>query len=460
MKQGCHINGKLLRHIWTREERTVLALLFRFYDNQPDELLRVFNYINKDILIAEGYESTGIPLAAMRAQVWEMKHGGVGSDVWNGVTVLSLSQARKVFRDHKDVIEEAAQHLRIRLLLGLGTPLRDMPQAAHVKLSTATGQTQVKSLSAKTFHSNAVAQASDWDDSTSDEDDQEQKSPYLQRQMALSTSDPGKQTLNATLIRSFTFDTRAQTSSESDIRATGMHERHQVDKDFNFGRPRDRPQLVTHESNGPGSPKQPALLFRAFLPAHGFQARKFLLNSNAVPPPPPMASETFLEIVDPHLRDYLPQNATYPSPFLSLAESPERALKRMVNSQLPLELAIFNSNEVTQDGVTRYGSLCQPYPYLVRAITKKHELNDLPGGYTGVGEVSNHMICGLRTLTNNLHQYLAWGSIECKPIAIIDNGVAKGLHRAMCKVKRRGMSWETGELIGPVRIPEIVKYSD
>ena len=333
MKQGCHINGKLLRHKWTREERTVLALLFRFYDNQPDELLRVFNYINKDILIAEGYESTGIPLAAMRAQVWEMKHGGVGSDVWNGVTVLSLSQARKVFRDHKDVIEEAAQHLRIRLLLGLGTPLRDMPQAAHVKLSTATGQTQVKSLSAKTFHSNAVAQASDWDDSTSDEDDQEQKSPYLQRQMALSTSDPGKQTLNATLIRSFTFDTRAQTSSESDIRATGMHERHQVDKDFNFGRPRDRPQLVTHESNGPGSPRQPALSCSGhFCLLINFRARKFPTQlASAVPPPPPMSSETFLEKVDPSPERILAAERDIPmSPFISLAESPERALKRIV----------------------------------------------------------------------------------------------------------------------------------
>lgn len=166
----------------------MLILLFYFYDDQPDGLLRIFNHINKDILITQDYKSTGIPPAAMRAQVWEMNHGGVGSDVWNGVIVPSLSQARKVFGDHKDVVEEAAQYPRTQLLLGLETPLQEKPPLAHVKLPSKAEQTHVKSLSAETFHSNAVAQASDGDDSTSDEDGQEQKSPCLQRQMALNTS--------------------------------------------------------------------------------------------------------------------------------------------------------------------------------------------------------------------------------------------------------------------------------
>ena len=383
MKQGWGVNGKLLRHKWTEEDRIVLALLFRFYSNTDDDRLRIWNHIHKEVLASEGYPDSGYGLQPMLTQVDWMKRGGAGSQIWKSVREVPLHRARQAFSTHKDVIEEAAQQLRIQLKLRLGTPQQEV---APVKQAPANKPMPPKAFSTRSSQHIATARADEWS-SSSDEDDEDQNSPCARRHMTLNPSFQRQKTLNATLIRSFAFDAGSQDLSAAE-HSPKSGNRQQTDDYLNIGRPQDRPRLVAKNLSSPGTPRQPTLLFRAFLPGHGFKARKFLAENKRAPPPPPMASETFLEMVDPHLRQYLPENATYLSPFISLTESPGRALKFVHKKQLPHSLAVFEANAISKDGKDRYGDVCIPYPYLVPGICKTHEIDDLPGKYVGNGEVS------------------------------------------------------------------------
>ena len=362
MRHGCLVNGKHIRHKWTTDDRIILALLYKLYDNSDGHRLAMFNEINKGELAAEGFPSTGYPHNGMIKQKYDLERAGVGSDVWTNVKSMSASQARRNFMTHINSIEEAARDLQIRLRLRVGSPAEAFLQA---KNSTSLKDTTGKVSASKPARPLAVAHPDDWEQSSSDDEDNYQDSPCPRP----------KKTFNTELIRSFAYDVNRTTHGPQ---AEDLTER--------TGRPIERPLLRLKDDNNLSFP---ALLFRACLPAHGFRARKFLLNINKVPPPPPFASETFGEMVDPHLRQYRGEHANYLSPFLSLAENPVRALKRIAESQLPLALAIFHTPEITADALARYGKLYMPIPYLVPTIVSTHDLERLPGGYNGRGEVIN-----------------------------------------------------------------------
>jgi hypothetical protein len=371
MRQADHVNGRLLRHKWNDDDRVLLTLMFRLYKNSHDQLLQIWNYLHRDTLLAEGFPPTGFPLQAMRSQISEMKRGGVGSSAWRSVMDISLSEARRSFSAHKISIEEAAQLLQIRL---------------RPKLATSEGQGSIlKKPKIKGTVKNivATADADEWDSSSSSSGEDEEESPCERSK----TNKMIHRTVNTSVIRSFAYNRNAEMSPRVQ-QVTGRARLRDEVEIQEIGRPLGPPMLRIRDPTHPNSPRRvTALLFRAFLAGHGFRARKFLTNSNKVPPPPPMASEAFLEKVEPHLRQYLGQNATYPSPFLSLAENPVNALKRISKSQLPLSFAIFYSPEVTADARARYGDLCLPYPYLTTSICSIHDIDDLPGGYSGTGEV-------------------------------------------------------------------------
>ena len=426
MKQGCLINGKNVRHVWTTEDRAILALLYKLYDNSDAQRLAIFKQLNKEKLVSEGFSATGYSHNAMSKQRYDLERGGVGSDVWRKVKSMSASQARQSFAAHINSIEEAASDLRIRLRLRAGSPARAFIQA---KKPTAMKATTVKVAASKPAQCLAVAQADDWEQSSSDDDDQ--KSPCPSR----------KKTFDVELIRSFAYDFN-NTAAENGVPGQAK-DRSVEDFTERTGRPTERPLLRLKDSN---KLSLPALLFRACLPAHGFRARKFLLNHNKVPPPPPFASETFGEMVDPHLRQYRGEHADYMSPFISLAENPVRALKRISESQLPLSLAIFYTPEITVDALARYGKPCMPTPYLVPTIVSTHELERLPGGYNGRGEVS-HCPLFLLAADDNV-QWLVWGSIECHPLAVFEKSKALGLFSMMARIKK--IDEYSGRVVGRV----------
>lgn len=364
MRQNHHVNGREIRHRWTDGERLTIALLRHLYDNSWDHCMNIWNDLHKQPLAREGFPASGLPLSTMQSQVAHLRRSRATS--WDVVAGLTISQAWNRFAKQRNTIEKAAGRLNIRLKVRVQSLAPGTVALTTVAPAAQYVQGAVVQPSDRT--SIITAHAHDWEDSSSESDGHDRKSPCLRR-------------LNASLIRSYAFDAtdpsvaRAEQTTAPTSISTSMTDPDQ----------RLPPRLRLNLSGAPNSPSgAPTLLFRAFLPGHGFKARKFLDNpGERVPPPPPFQSETFRERVGPHLRE----NASYLSPFISLAQNPLNALKRITKSGLPLSFAIFYFQDVMDDGIARYGDLCQPYPYLCPKIVGEHDLDDLPGHYNGAGEV-------------------------------------------------------------------------
>ena len=257
MKQGCVINGKNVRHLWTTDDRAILGLLYRLYDISDAQCLAIFNQLNKDKLVSEGFPSTGYSHNAMSKQKYDLERGGVGSDVWKKVLSMSASQARQNFAAHINSIGEAAADLQIRLRFRAGSPARAFMQA---KNPTAMKATTVKVAASKPAQSLPVARTDEWEQSSSEDDDEDQESPWPRQ----------KKTFNTELIQSFAYDV---SNTAVGNRAPGQARGRSVDDSKEWtGRPIERPLLRLKDNNNLSFP---ALLFRACLPAHGFRARNF-----------------------------------------------------------------------------------------------------------------------------------------------------------------------------------------
>ena len=327
---------------------------------------------------------------SLKSQLHDLTHGGTGSAVWNSVALVKLADARRTFSREKETIENSAQQLRIVLKLRLGTSPAEIVSTENAR---AKSKARLKSITSERVHrTRPTAKADDWDMSSSSSSSEESddgfgdESPCVERKRVLNTA----KTPSANFIR---YAFKPSLSVSPDRRPSiSQQPRQTVENYFGLGRPQVRPSLVSRNLYSPGTPRQPTLLFRAFSPAHNFKSRKFLESHQRPPPPPPMSSETFLEMVYPHLKEYLPEDARYPSPFISLSESPRRALEFVIKSvqkeKIPRSMAIFETMAIAGDGYDRYGGSCMPYPYLVPAICRTHNIDDLPGKYTGTGEVS------------------------------------------------------------------------
>jgi hypothetical protein len=160
---------------------------------------------------------------------------------------------------------------------------------------------------------------------------------------------------------------------------------------------RDAPKLyLDKDYEGNHSKKKPRLVFRAFETSHNFRARQFLDTDRDIPTPPAFGSNAFRTLAEPHLRGDL----SYQSPFISVTEWPRYAMKVMGSMKPARSLAVFDMLDIEEDSTERFGERCRPYP--VGTLCKKHDLFDLPGGYTGRGEVSYVQLMMCLLLTNTV----------------------------------------------------------
>jgi hypothetical protein len=363
------VNGKHIRHMWSDEERLVIALLRHVYDLSWDECMSIWNHLYSRVLQREGFPASGMPKSTMQIQVGDLKGRHAGKTSWNSVMRLEPSQAHTSFAKYIKKIEAAAKLAKVHL-----------KPKSNVSISAAGRQTVPSPKTPVMPSSRPTARIDEWELSSSEDEGPTQSSPCIQRQVRL----------NASLIRSYTYDKTKALPTEN-------------------GRgPRDAttagPTLSTTNSSARLSPRlrlpqnpdsrslsrAPTLLFRAFLEGHGFKSRRVLDQPGSkAPPPPSFRSKTFRKEVHPHLRDYTRGNGDFPvlSPFISLAQNPFNALNRVKQPGLPLSFAIFFFKDIVEDGVERYGPEHLPYPYLVPAVVTEHDLDDLPGNYRGIGEV-------------------------------------------------------------------------
>jgi hypothetical protein len=370
MRQNHPVNGRIVRHQWVDAERVSIALLRHAYELSWDNSTKIWNLLYQNVLDREGFPGTGMLSQTLQGQVGDLKGRRAGTTGWDKVVALTPSQARQQYASLVTSITEAARRAHIRL-----TPRSD-PSISAISEPQQAPRPKV------TTSSQITANIDEWDISSSSDDEAVHKSPCVQRQ----------ERLNASLIRSYTFST---TNAFSDPKNQAM-------QDATVARPgnpttnsetRLPPRLrLPYNPNSRSLSGAPTLLFRAFLEGHGFRSRRVLDNPGSkAPPPPPFSSEMFREEVDAHLRHYDRWDHSSKmklSPFISLAQNPLNALNRVPKNSLQLSFAVFLYEDIVKDGEERYGPLCQPYPYLVPNIVTEHEIDDLPGGYVGNGEIS------------------------------------------------------------------------
>src|ERR1700742_634875 len=93
-------------HGWTPEERRLLAVLHKFFETSKNETASIFNKI----------ANAGLGVAAIEAQLNDLKRTQRGH-IFQYIMSMPLPEARENFREEKNMIEEAAQSLRIELKL-------------------------------------------------------------------------------------------------------------------------------------------------------------------------------------------------------------------------------------------------------------------------------------------------------------------------------------------------------
>jgi len=144
---------------------------------------------------------------------------------------------------------------------------------------------------------------------------------------------------------------------------------------------------ISTDSHGNQSRQHPILLFRATPIIANFRSRRHADPAAIIDKPFTFASQAFRKDVWPHLE----RNRKYPSPFISLAQNPRNALRRVETSRSEepdreMFLAIFAFNDLQADSQTKFGA--DSGPYLVRNLFTTEEVSGLPDGYKGAGEVS------------------------------------------------------------------------
>ncbi|OCT54341.1 hypothetical protein CLCR_00937 [Cladophialophora carrionii] len=171
------------------------------------------------------------------------------------------------------------------------------------------------------------------------------------------------------------------------------------ENDFSATATRMNPRLSLRFNNqGKFVRKRPRLLFRAFEPSHGLRARRFLSTSTRITPPPGYTTEEFRNLA----RRHLCEDKTFASPFLSLTQSPARALSIIAtDNRIQRELLIVDYNDLEEKIEQTYGE--GHGLWLVPDVYGAHKLNNLTRihddrssrserrnqkDYTGTGEAS------------------------------------------------------------------------
>lgn len=322
------VNQRLLRHKWVDDDKITLALLVRKYPARQKKawLFAVWNLINRQQLLSDGFPDGILPTSRLIGQINEMRHGGTGSTLWQKVMRCSEAQIKDVYSIQSALIDAAEREL------------------APKRSTTAP-----------------TARRDEWSESPEGEED----------------------------LTGLLYDDNAHIEPDNHDRDVNRctSSKHQVPTEHDdmtelLRRPLSRPFLRQQHTIGKYTVRCPVLLFRGFEQAHGLRARRFADVFAQTPAPPHLSSATYRAEVHPHLERTVP----YDSPFLSLAQNPINALKWVGYEER--DLAILLLQDVGEDALARYGDVGAAYPYLANAIIRQHSLDDLPGRYVGRGEVS------------------------------------------------------------------------
>jgi hypothetical protein len=405
------------------------------------ELTQIFNTLNDDRLQQEGFRN-GLKTTAVSSQIADLKRtdrGGVFQDVLS----MSTSDVRNRFGELILHIQQAAATLGIALLArrdGVVTPVSTMRRLPKARLDEWATESEA-SMSPPA--PNPVAF---------------EVNPPKRRRITLSPSGSPAY-MSSSLAESWSpmtiitcSDPRSSSTSDVDSDSTGSWETDAdsdggaeyltlTNDDFPATASRINPRLkISFNLKGKPAPQRPRLLFRAFDPAHGLTARRFLHSSQEVPPPPLKDSQEFRHMAFRHLS--IDEN--FQSPFLSWTESALRALKLIAKSVSPLYLAIvdYNVYEDAQEGSFGKETGLWLVPELCKffKFTNLEKLQDEPStiaprnrkGYTGIGE------------------FLSWASVTCETVAIIDTEAATKLYQTMHCIQE--LSHESGMLVSQVRM--------
>lgn len=400
-----------VRHTWSEDDRILLCLLCRFYENQKSSLFQIWNAINRTTLLLEGFIDGTIANTALHGQGAEMKR--TGHRVYNSVMNATLSELRQQYTPQKNIIEETAQALGITLKLRVEPP--SVPQQPQVESMISQAEPYTRE---------------DWSPSTVPSAEPSKPIAFKKHDM----------NLDRQLIKQFVYQPLARgiddpvdavympappmedysiaalvaagcelpsTQPKLEVVVPSLPQVINEDSPYKtnrdqYGRYIRSPPLMysQYDSVGTGNTRRhPTMLFRAFEPAHNFKARRFV--SAPVTTPPAFLSDDFRTEVEPHLN----KDETFLSPFISTTESSHNALRLAKRSSGTRGFAVFHYDEVYSMRSKKNSA----GPWLVPTICKKHLL-ELPGGYRGRGEL------------------LIWGAIEVKPLLILDAEEASKLY--------------------------------
>ncbi len=387
------------KHVWTCEDRTLLAVIKKFYSASDVETASIFNHLIYERLLKEGI-TDGLAATTISAQVYDLKRTSRGQD-FQKIQFMSLDQARKEYHPYKDKVELAAQSLKISLRLRLHTP---EPQKTSPSKRGALASRDEWSSSSDSDSDMTGGKEAIKNDFSRNKRRKSEFAPLNRLASAKATTRPRarREPTEDTIFTSASFETMT-----TDSCSRGSYNPDSEDEDDDrLGEENDFSSTATRMDfrlkinfNNKGRPRhiRPRLLFRAFDPKHKLRARRFLSATIPIPLPPGSQSDDFERLASKHLHE----DKTFASPFLSLTDSIARALDIIAKAQYPLSLAIFDYNDLEEDVESRYGKenglwlvpkFCEDH--LLKGFTRIHNAGKSNGSrnnqkpYTGSGEVS------------------------------------------------------------------------
>lgn len=333
-------------HKWTEKNRIILCLLQRKY--LRCSVAPLWSEVFRNQLAVEGFR-TGMPATRLDGQYQEMKMGGKGYEIYALVNNATDATINENYANYLQEIRQA-----IRALNLTPKPRSLLPERNQIS------QLKRRSLRAKRAVSIPV---------TVDDND---------------PSDPGNDI--SSQIQRFAYN--RDLNNQSSILISGESE---VPEDRN--RPISKMPIMLRtnlDKNGNAVSMHPLLLFRATPSISSFRSRKYANPHLKIPPPPQFGSKEYRDWVRPHLQ----RDEAYPSPLLSLAQSPRNALRRIERTvsasiESKMFLAIFVFNDLCDDAKKLFGEGAGPH--LVRSLFNGAEDSGLPDGYQGNGEVSESL---------------------------------------------------------------------
>jgi len=310
-------------------------------------------------LAIEGFaeNATAVLLPKLDAQFQEMKIGGNGHEIFTAIINSTNIDLERSYQNHLQEIRQAAHRLSIQALPVILQP-RAPISVAETPRNLTSKRRRVRAISVP------VTIITGFSPSESE------------AEIATSRSQ----------LQQFTYRAGPAPTIESLPPVPEANFRNELPI------PPVAPVLrLNRDSNNNIVPTHPLLLFRATTTINHFRTRKYTTFDSDIPQPPVFNTPEWRDIAVPHLQ----RDKAYPSPFLSLAQSPKNAINRVeiMNSEeidKKIFLVIFEFNAVKADADPRFGP--DNGPYLVRAMFRDGEISDLPNGYYGTGGTSDYII--------------------------------------------------------------------